>query len=285
MLKIKPKKELPLRVMIYGSTGLGKSTFAAEAPNPIFFSVEGGASHLNVTEADGLTSWEAVDRAVDELIKDRQGFETLVIDSADWLERLAHTKVIGPTGTDIVTAGKGYGSGYATSREMHKKLIDKLDVLHALGMGIVLTAHSTVKTVKDPSESSDYNHFQPAMHDAVSQLWMEWVDVLLFLKVKTFVKGKKAIGDGTVQAFASQTPMFLAKNRIGLPAEFDFVQGQVWPMFENKKIDLKKEILESILKIENEETRSKAIVALEKAGEDKQKLGAILARVNLVKGK
>jgi len=38
----------PLREVLYGVEGIGKTTHAASAPNPIFISAEDGSNHLNV---------------------------------------------------------------------------------------------------------------------------------------------------------------------------------------------------------------------------------------------
>ena len=40
--------QAPPRIVMYGVGGVGKSTFAASAPNPIFIPVEDGISTLDV---------------------------------------------------------------------------------------------------------------------------------------------------------------------------------------------------------------------------------------------
>ena len=41
------KESKPPRLMIYGQEGIGKSTFAAAAPNPIFIQTEDGLGEIN----------------------------------------------------------------------------------------------------------------------------------------------------------------------------------------------------------------------------------------------
>ena len=39
----------PPRIVLYGTHGIGKSTFAAQAPNPVFIPTEEGLDAINAT--------------------------------------------------------------------------------------------------------------------------------------------------------------------------------------------------------------------------------------------
>ena len=41
------KENRPPRIMIYGAEGVGKSTFAASAPNPVFIQTEDGLGEID----------------------------------------------------------------------------------------------------------------------------------------------------------------------------------------------------------------------------------------------
>ena len=59
MLKIESGLEKrPLKVVIYGAEGLGKSTFASQFPEPLFLDTEGGTSSLNIRRVKCGSSWE-----------------------------------------------------------------------------------------------------------------------------------------------------------------------------------------------------------------------------------
>ncbi|WP_423830963.1 AAA family ATPase, partial [Staphylococcus pseudintermedius] len=47
-----------MRLLVWGVSGVGKTTFAAAAPNPIFLCTEEGAESLNVARFPLLTSYE-----------------------------------------------------------------------------------------------------------------------------------------------------------------------------------------------------------------------------------
>ena len=46
MVQTRPK-DPPLKVLLYGPEGVGKSSFAAEFPDPIFIQTEDGLLHLD----------------------------------------------------------------------------------------------------------------------------------------------------------------------------------------------------------------------------------------------
>jgi nicotinamide riboside kinase len=82
---VKGKQTKPQRVVIYGVESVGKSTFAANFPAPLFLDVEGGTAHLDTTRAEIGSAVE-----LDEALAACKGneYQTIIIDSADWAERL-----------------------------------------------------------------------------------------------------------------------------------------------------------------------------------------------------
>jgi hypothetical protein len=73
------------RVVLYGVESVGKSTFAAQFPKPLFLDIEQGTSHLDVDRCD-INSWKQLTESLAEA--KATDYQTLVIDSADWAERL-----------------------------------------------------------------------------------------------------------------------------------------------------------------------------------------------------
>ncbi|MCS6901519.1 MAG: MAPEG family protein, partial [Myxococcales bacterium] len=76
----------PLRVVLYGVEGVGKSTFASQAPDPIFLCAEEGAVGLDVARFPTAHTWIEVLEAIRVLTHEEHPYKTLVIDSLDWLE-------------------------------------------------------------------------------------------------------------------------------------------------------------------------------------------------------
>ena len=53
----KGKRARAQRVVIYGPEGIGKSSLAAQFPNPLFIDTEGSTDNMDVARADKPTSW------------------------------------------------------------------------------------------------------------------------------------------------------------------------------------------------------------------------------------
>ena len=85
---VRAKSDKPPRIVIYGVPGIGKTSLAAEFPDPIFIQTEEGAGNLELTTfADGpLTSAAEVDEAIELLLTGDHKFRTVVLDSLDWFE-------------------------------------------------------------------------------------------------------------------------------------------------------------------------------------------------------
>ena len=47
----------PVKTVLYGPEGIGKSTFASYFPDPVFIDTEGGTKRLNVKRLPQPTSW------------------------------------------------------------------------------------------------------------------------------------------------------------------------------------------------------------------------------------
>ncbi len=56
----KGRESRPPRIMIYGSEGVGKSSFASLAPNPIFIQTEDGLSEIDCAKFPQAKSYDEV---------------------------------------------------------------------------------------------------------------------------------------------------------------------------------------------------------------------------------
>lgn len=81
---IRGKQKTALKVVVYGPEGIGKSTFAAQFPNPLFIDTEGGTKHMDVARTPKPTSWVMLLGLVKECIADPSLCGTLIIDTMDW---------------------------------------------------------------------------------------------------------------------------------------------------------------------------------------------------------
>lgn len=240
VLKItRGRQRAPVRAVIYGVEGVGKSTLAAAFPSPLVLDTEDGTRHLDVARV-AIGDWKTMLLAVAELKVDRQGFETVLVDSIDWAERLLAEKVCKDGGKDSIEAF-GFGKGHTIVAEHLAKFLDSLDGLVAAGLNVVLVGHSCVKRTSPPELTDGYDRHELKLSKLGAALVKEWCDTLLFATYKSaLVEGtdgrKKAVGGRERVLHTERTAAWDAKNRFGLeptlPMTFDalaplFVDGPV----------------------------------------------------------
>lgn len=227
----------PVRAVVYGPEGVGKSTFAAAWPDPVFLDVEGGTKQLDVARIEPLTAADDVRRAVAQLATEAHDFRTVVIDTADWLERKI-TEDICRRGKVDGIEGFGYGKGYTMLAESLGSFLRSLDELQAKrGMHVVLLAHATTKRCDPPTESGQpFDRYELKCTKQVSPLLKEWADMILFLNFKTTVvegqSGKsKGMGGRERCMYTTHHAAYDAKNRFGLADELPVNVGALAQVF------------------------------------------------------
>lgn len=213
----------PFLGLLYGTDGVGKSTFGAAMPSPLFLGAESGTANLDVHRIS-VTSLRDAFTIIKELSEASHDYQTLVIDSLDWLEPLVWEHVITGANDKKISSIEdfGYGKGYALAVDEWRKLISALRCIREKrGMNILLVGHAQVKDAKDPTVINDYNRYQLKLNDKAAALLREWVDCVFFANFETVTaekKGKiKAFGDGARYIYTERRPAFDAKNRFGLP--------------------------------------------------------------------
>lgn len=79
----------PQKLVLYGVEGIGKTSLAAQCPEPLFIDTEGGTAHLDVRRLQKPESWEELISLIKEVAATPDVCRTLVIDTADWAEAMA----------------------------------------------------------------------------------------------------------------------------------------------------------------------------------------------------
>ena len=142
-------QDSPVKTVLYGPEGIGKSTFASHFPDPVFIDTEGGTKRLNVKRLPQPTSWAMLLDEVAEVRKGSIPCGTLVIDTADWAERLAIDAVCAKAKVDGLE-GFGYGKGYTYLKEEFGKLLDALEEVLNTGHNVLILAHAAITKFEQP---------------------------------------------------------------------------------------------------------------------------------------
>lgn len=212
----------PQRCVLYGQEGVGKSTIASKFPNPVFIDTEGSTKQLDVQRTPTPTSWAMLMSFVSDFRKDTMGFNTLVIDTGDWAERLCEQHICAVRQKDGIEEF-GYGKGYVYLREEFAKLLDALSELLSVGMHVIIVCHASSRKFELPEEEGNFDKWELKLSKNVAPLIREWADLVLFAAYKTIVE----VGENGKRKARGQTRVFRcehnavwdAKNRHGLPSE------------------------------------------------------------------
>lgn len=212
----------PMKVLIYGVEGIGKTTFASKFPDPIFIDTEGSTGFINARKLPNPTSWTMI---LDELedIKSEPRGKTLIIDTLDWAERLAKKYLMDKNKWAAIDS-TNYGSRYVALSDEIGKLLNKLTEIKDVGINVVLTAHAETKKHELPDEMGQYDKYTLKLEKRDAALAKEWADMILFFNYKTTIitdsksNSKKATGGQRVM-YTTHKPAWDAKNRLGLADE------------------------------------------------------------------
>ena len=147
-----------LKTVVYGPEGIGKSSFAARFPEPLFIDTEGSTLRMNVRRMPKPTSWEMLKGEVQEAAAMRL-CKTIVIDTIDWAEQLCIASMCAAHGKNGIE-DFGYGKGYVYECEEFAKFLNLLQDVVDSGINVVLTAHAKIVKFEQPDELGSYDRWE-----------------------------------------------------------------------------------------------------------------------------
>jgi len=217
----------PRRALVYGTHGIGKSTFGAMAEKPIFLQTEDGLGGIDCERLPLATRYADVLGALAELYSEPHEYRTVVVDSLDWLERLTWADVCEKRGVESIE-DIGYAKGYTFALTQWREILAGLEALrNERGMMNILIAHAKIERFENP-ETEPYDRYSPRLHKSASAIIQEWCDEVLFATYKVHTRkvdeqfGRaqhRGVGTGERIIRTAERPAHVAKNRLNLPDE------------------------------------------------------------------
>ncbi len=215
----------PPVVMVTGTSGVGKTTFASSAPEPVFIQAEDGAGNLPLRAFPLVASFDDVMDCIATLYSTEHEYHTLVIDSLDHVEPLIWEQVCRDAGVKQIE-DLTYQKGYINALGYWRQLVDGCRALRDVKyMMIIWIAHAEIKRFESP-EHDAIDRYEPKLHKRATALMCESCDVIGFARHKVMVRteetgfgNKRNIGIATGQRELClvETPAYIAKNRYQLP--------------------------------------------------------------------
>lgn len=223
--------------VVYGTEGVGKTTFASKADGAVFIDTEGSTTHMDVARFDTPVSVEDVIRDIQYAATHPDEVGTLVIDTVDSLEKLIFRAVCAEKNIKNIE-DLGYGKGYTYAKQKAQALLEELDKVKAAGINVILVCHSMIRKFELPDEMGSYDRYMLKLNEKnIAPLIKEWADLLLFVNYRTDIvtdadgKTKKGKGGQKRIMYANHSACWDAKNRFGLPDEMPFEFEQVAHIF------------------------------------------------------
>jgi hypothetical protein len=232
----------PRRLMVYGTAGIGKTSFAASAPSPIFIQTEDGLGDIECSKFPLAKSFDEVIASLSALYSDEHNYQTVVIDSLDWLERLIWGQVC--LARQVASIEDiGYQKGYSFALAFWRDVLDGLTALRDhRGMNIILIAHARIERFENP-ETEAYDRYVPRLNKLAAALIGEWCDEVLFATYRVFTiasdqgfnqKRVQGVGTGERILRTVERPSHIAKNRLALPEELPLAWAPIADHLSNR---------------------------------------------------
>ena len=223
-IRKKPKVRAPIGIL-YGPSGVGKTSFVANIDKSMIVQTEDGIGKIESDHFPVAKSWDEFMKNLESLRDEEHSYKCVGIDSLDWLEPLVWQKACDDNGWKSIEQ-PGYGKGYVEVLKYWREYIDILNDLRNNGMTIIQIAHNQIKKVEDP-RIEPFDRHELKLHRKAADLLLEHSDACFFASFKlgtVKVQGKggnmttKAVSGERV-VYTQEKPAYLAKNRYGLPEE------------------------------------------------------------------
>lgn len=229
------------RLIIAGPAKIGKSTFAALMPKPIFIRTEDGTNGMDVDAFDVIASFDDAMQQIRALATEAHDYETVVIDALHGLERHIWAQVVkdyNETAKRRVDSIESieYAKGYIFALPYWQKLIGALTYLRDKGMNICLIAHTHQKRVTPP-DMEEYERYEPRIHHKALGILVEWADLIGFARMETRTKegssGKRqGISTGRRLLHVSESAAYVAGNRYGIEDDLELSWAALAPLLK-----------------------------------------------------
>jgi hypothetical protein len=222
----------PQKVCVYGPEGVGKTTFAAHFPKPLFLDLERGSCAYNVERVYPKSAAQ-VEEVLDWVLTGASGYQTVVFDSYDSLWHLYAEKVVAEKKfKNIEDTPYAVGVKMVTDL-LARLLVGRVERLIDAGVNVVFLAHSVVKNFNDVQHGVSYDRYLLRVQPQAAGLLVKQMDSVLFANFDTQViqdaEGNYRAMGGTKRAlWTFKTPAADGKSRYALPEKMNPSESSVF---------------------------------------------------------
>lgn len=229
------KTNNPPKILLYGVDGVGKTSLAAEFPNPLYLPTEGETppSDVALQTPGTVESYESLLDIFGELLEGQHDFGTVIVDSLDGLEGLVWRATCKRLGINTMEEA-GFGKAYMEADSEWREYLSAVSALARSGLYVVQLAHPEIVRFDSPT-SDPYSRYSVKLHKRSNALVREQSDVVAFMNYRISLKtadagfNKKvthAEGGNERLIHFNEKAGFLAKNRYSMPDSIKYLKGK-----------------------------------------------------------
>jgi hypothetical protein len=218
-----------LGFLVYGSEGIGKTSFAAQFPKPMLMLGIKESGYQDLEEAGEVpsgiefiyvTEWEQFIK----ILKEADEYKTVVIDGISGLQQILFDFVRKTMyGNDTAKFTAYYSGPRQSSPLVFMEIETTLEYLRQKGTNVILLGHMKTETVPNALGQA-YSTHAPDMDEAIRGIITKWAQAILFMNLDVSFEGNNSNKKGSVAddkshrlMYTTKAPGHWAKNRIGLP--------------------------------------------------------------------
>jgi hypothetical protein len=219
------------KIILYAESGMGKTTLASMAPDPVFIGLDDGGRKIRnpITGEElrfipNVRDFDDVRGALNACLT--LDCKTVVVDTITVLEEFGIKHVVvnvpvmrsgGKAEKAINIMSYGWNEGFRHLYDSMRLILLDCDKLIVAGKNVILIAQGTNHRIANPA-GLDYLCDGPRLYNgkpSVLSLYVEWADHVLRIAYQQVSadKTKKATGDTTRVIFTKPEIYFMAKSR------------------------------------------------------------------------
>jgi hypothetical protein len=207
-------------ICLYGDSGIGKSTWAAQAQRCVFLDLEKGLEQIKCKKIP-MTKTADLPRVLRWFFT--SDYDTLVIDSISKLEKMVWDEMLQEhqVETMALVAG-GFGKGFDIAADKFRKILDFMKAsTQRTEKKVIIIGHAAAITAPNPAGEA-FEKYTVDAHKKVVNHLLSTLDAVLFAQLDTVLKKKtdgyyQAISKDTVTVYTSFNGFCTCKNRFNLP--------------------------------------------------------------------
>lgn len=192
-------------ICIYGAEKVGKSTFGAKLPRPLFCNFEVGTNYLPVKPIN-IDRWSVFKQVLRQLEdpKAHDYYDTVVIDTVSEAYTSCEKFICQQAGVQKI-GDIPYGRGYSDTKTEFESSLRKITML---GFGLCCICHAEKKNIPGPNDTI-IETMQPAMPTRAADVVNRLVDIIAYIDQRFDDKGE------VIRRFITRrTPNVLAGSRL-----------------------------------------------------------------------